>query len=521
MREGAEAVSPPGQSKPRDPLGTSMKRHNDPLGLMLSGWGDAARSIGAGGLPVFAKPKIAGPLLLAPAAALGLGEAGCAWALTSMVAAPTLWAIAHPASFHANVPSALSAYWRRKTVYERDWQRVMTFHGLMKRDGTEVQVPKIKRVARSEFFDHVTIELLPGQSLLQYADTGSVLARSFKTRVCRVHEVEKKPNRLRLDFQRKDALEPVVDPAPLPIDEPVNLEAIPVGLTEYGTPWELRLLGTHILVGGSTGAGKSSVLWSIVRALGPAVRDGLVELWGIDPKDGQELIHGREMFTRYEGEQSDIPQMVQMLRELAAIMRERSGRLAHLKRRKHVATVDDPLIVCIIDELSDITTYGVSQGERKLRDEANGLLAQIARRARSVGITLLLFQQDPRKDGCPFRDQIPHGIGLRLGARFQVDAILGEGAFAHGADCLGIRGEPEPGQPIDGRGVAYVTRLGDPTPLRVRASLVTDEDIAAMAADYPAFDRENAPRPSVGVLSDAEVKALEQEFAVDNGLEDG
>src|SRR4030095_14488151 len=48
---------------------------------------------------------------------------------------------------------------------------------------------------------------------------------------------------------------------------------------EDGRRWTLPARGTHVLVAGATGAGKGSVLWSVIRGLGPWVRAGLVELW--------------------------------------------------------------------------------------------------------------------------------------------------------------------------------------------------------------------------------------------------
>ena len=72
-----------------------------------------------------------------------------------------------------------------------------------------------------------------------------------------------------------------------------------VGITERGDPWRLRLLGSHLLVAGATGAGKGSVLWSLLRGLGAAIRDGSVQVWAVDPKGGMELTPGSGMFTRF------------------------------------------------------------------------------------------------------------------------------------------------------------------------------------------------------------------------------
>src|SRR5690606_26246726 len=89
------------------------------------------------------------------------------------------------------------------------------------------------------------------------------------------------------------------------------------GRCEDGSPWRLRLLGTHVLIAGATGAGKGSVIWSTIRALLPLMRAGLVEVWAIDPKR-MELSFGRVLFERY-GRYSDDPKggMVDVLEDAA------------------------------------------------------------------------------------------------------------------------------------------------------------------------------------------------------------
>jgi DNA segregation ATPase FtsK/SpoIIIE, S-DNA-T family len=332
------------------------------------------------------------------------------------------------------------------------------------------------------------VQMLPGQERTMFSEQSGKLAATFGADACRVHKVARKRRgkgtRIRLDFQRRDALAEIVQPIPIPVDEPVDLEAIPVGLTEYGKPWLLALLGTHVLVGGATGSGKASVLWSMMRGIAPAVRDGTVDLWGFDAKNGMELEWGKPMFTRFWGKGTDVPDMATGLSELVEIMEERSDRLAGATR-KHEPTVSDPLIVCVIDEAADLTTWP----EKKVRDAVNSDISKILRRGRSVGITMALFMQDPRKEAIPFRSLIPNGIGLRMKDIYEIDAILGPGAYKAGADCTDIPGAAGTDQPVDGRGVAYMTRLGETTPLRVRASFVTDEDIGEMALEYPAFQR--------------------------------
>jgi DNA segregation ATPase FtsK/SpoIIIE, S-DNA-T family len=53
-----------------------------------------------------------------------------------------------------------------------------------------------------------------------------------------------------------------------------------------------------VLVAGATDAGKSSVAWSLLWALALGVRVGLVQVVGIDPKDGMELGRAPRAFHR-------------------------------------------------------------------------------------------------------------------------------------------------------------------------------------------------------------------------------
>ena len=56
--------------------------------------------------------------------------------------------------------------------------------------------------------------------------------------------------------------------------------------------------GGHTLVAGASGAGKNSAMWCPLISIAPAIRDGLVQVSGIDPK-GMELAYGRRIFARY------------------------------------------------------------------------------------------------------------------------------------------------------------------------------------------------------------------------------
>ncbi|KEZ37075.1 hypothetical protein CEDDRAFT_01602 [Frankia sp. CeD] len=84
--------------------------------------------------------------------------------------------------------------------------------------------------------------------------------------------------------------------------------------------------------------------------------------------------------------------------------------------------------------------------------------------------------QDPRKEVLPLRDLFPVRIALRMTEADQADMVLGNGAHDRGARCERIpRALP---------GVGYVLVDGDPTPVRVRAGWLADDDIRTMAAHH-------------------------------------
>jgi S-DNA-T family DNA segregation ATPase FtsK/SpoIIIE len=107
-----------------------------------------------------------------------------------------------------------------------------------------------------------------------------------------------------------------------------NLAALPLGYTESGTPWLLRLLGTHVLIAGATGSGKGSVIWSAVRAMLPAIAGGWVQVWALDPKR-MELSFGRALFARYADQAAA---MVGLLEEAVTVMQDRAAQFGGVTR---------------------------------------------------------------------------------------------------------------------------------------------------------------------------------------------
>jgi S-DNA-T family DNA segregation ATPase FtsK/SpoIIIE len=424
---------------------------------------NACRLLGRLILWVTRHPGTAGVLVLVLLLWLWLGLLGLGAVLVCATASLAGWRWLHPATFRRVVVSR----WRGVWVYRRCWQPAMHTCGLsVDLDGREY-LPRVRRVVAGECVDQVTVDLLSGQSPEQFETTVSQLAHTFAASRCRV--VVEKPGRIRLEFTHRDPLTDTVTPL-APADDP-DLARLPVGRREDGGAWLLRLLGTHLLVAGATGAGKGSVIWSLIRALGSAIRDRSVQVWAIDPKGGMELTPGQELFTRFA--YADTESMVALLEDAVVVMRERAERLRCAGLRSHTPSPHDPVIAVVVDEMAALTAYC---GDRDLKKRAEAALQLLLSQGRAPGVLVVAAVQDPGKDVIGFRDLFPSRIALRLLEDVQVDMVLGRSARQRGAECDRI--------PASLPGVGYVVLEGVREPVRVRAAYVSDADLAAMVQDY-------------------------------------
>ena len=190
--------------------------------------------------------------------------------------------------------------------------------------------------------DQVTVRMLPGQRVQDWVDVADRLAQTFGAIDCRVRTYPN-PQRVQLWFLVRDPLAQVVAPFEPGPRRPGGC-GIPVAVAEDGTVWRLKLVGSHVLLVGRTGAGKSAVLWAIIFGLAPLVRAGLVKLWVIDPKGGMELAVGRPLFDRFAYGDANQPAATktaspQLLEDAVAVMRRRADRLRG-HTRLHTPTVE-------------------------------------------------------------------------------------------------------------------------------------------------------------------------------------
>ncbi|WP_083889554.1 FtsK/SpoIIIE domain-containing protein [Nocardia pneumoniae] len=328
--------------------------------------------------------------------------------------------------------------------------------------------PNIVSAAYTEFGMSVDVQMLGGQSLKDWNndDTRDALAHYFG--VPQVTVTSPDPAFVRLDLRVFDTLaDTVVVPGPAGV---VDLEAVPVGVTEDFDTWRVRVLYGHILIAGATGSGKGSVLWSIIAALGPAIKAGLVDLYLADPKGGAEFGKGEgRLFVRFTTDNATI---LEMLNEAVELMRERLARMRSAGLRKIVPSPDEPLILIIIDEAASLSSYASREEQQEFRRLTGLLLSQ----GRAAAVSVIAALQDPSKETMPNRQLFPVRVGLRLDEPTQSGMVHGQGARDRGARCDEISDETP--------GVGYVGEDGSSEFVRVRAYFVSDDDIDAIVDAY-------------------------------------
>jgi S-DNA-T family DNA segregation ATPase FtsK/SpoIIIE len=435
---------------------------------------------------------------LSVAPALVLWAAGLPWlalvAALLAIAAHGAWFWYAAESFDRRILSPLRRWWRRRRYVLR-WTNLMVSAGLtvVNRKREEL-APKLVRIRQGRFADVLRVKLPDGITAAMFAEKLPEITEALRARECRITAPPRRRlpqwirSRMSDEFMRRDSrpgtvflrmaygdplVRVVTAPPTSPADE-VDLSAVRLGLRDDGKAWTVSLLGTHILLAGATGSGKGSVLWSLIAAIGPAIRSGMVQVVGLDPKGGMELGFGRELFRKLitmsgpEAEQD----AVLFLEELAA----EADRRAHMLAGRHrllQPSPELPFLLVVIDELASVSVF---ISDSRLQKRADAALGRLLTKGRAPGMCVVGALQDPRKEVVRWRDLFPTRIALRLVEEGQVDLLLGPGARKRGARCDELS-EASPG-------VGYVVEDGSKTVTRVRAAYLTDDDIRRVAQTY-------------------------------------
>jgi DNA segregation ATPase FtsK/SpoIIIE, S-DNA-T family len=441
-----------------DRLADAVNRRQ-PMWLLLARW--LVRRLARGLVWALTHPRTSITCALLLAWRRWAEVSGWGWPLAVLCGA--LGGLAALAYLSLPARRRIHGLWRRLWIYRREWQPAMVGAGLI----YGRRLPHLGAVTSGGGVDRVRVRILPGQIIGEWNDAAEQLARTFG-----VLSVRARP----LDTGRSVELvclsrDPLAAPVPVPKpDTPPNLAAVPVGIREDGRPLTLPLLGSHLLVAGETGAGKGSVLWSLICGIAPAVSSGLARLWVIDPKGGMELTAGAPLFDRFA--HGSLPEYVTLLEEAVAGMRSRAARLRGVTRKLE-PTPEEPLVVIVVDELASLTAY---VEDPVLRRRAAAALSLLLSQGRAPGVCVVAATQDARKEVVGMRDLFPVRVALRTAEPAQADLILGRGARDRGALTEAI--------PDSSPGIGYVVVEDTPEPVRVRFGYADDAQLAVVAQTF-------------------------------------
>ncbi|HVM15870.1 MAG TPA: FtsK/SpoIIIE domain-containing protein [Egibacteraceae bacterium] len=402
----------------------------------------------------------------------------------------------------------------------RRWPRVAQHLGLVLVDRTAVTaaagnapapkpryvVPRM-RVTPDSYGVVCTARTVAGVGLPEWQKAARHLADDW--RATRVAVTQVKPGKVRIRAVRVDPLAFPTSYAPDPttLTAPKTLDALPVGLDEYGEPVDLRLSNVAgICICGLPGYGKTSFINNLLVRLAP---HPAVQFVGFDGKsdDPTQGDYGDmlDRFTLLVGD--DLEQANKVLAELVEFRRARAASIRTLLGRKNAwhgqFTPDWPLVLVLVDEAHTYFAQVKDGGDKALKAR-NALAAQNAqyvedliKKGRSVGILTVLATQKGTGDAIPTQIRDVCSVSLAFACRTIEAAVA-----ALGED---IRQYPE-ANPVQLRdpvyvGVATMAVEGRPGFTRVRMPYVPDETAAAVAQHHRDLVATRGQLPAASLLS--------------------
>lgn len=194
------------------------------------------------------------------------------------------------------------------------------------------------------------------------------------------------------------------------------------GVDAMGNPYAFDLAATpHLLVGGTTGSGKSVCLHALILSLMARLPPSALKLALIDPKQVEYAVY-RDSTYLYRGEIATNPTTAKdMLDELVVEMETRyqvfdKAGVGNIKEA-HKKHLDMPFIVLFIEELADLIMANAGHED---------LIIRLAQKARAAGIHLVLATQRPEAKTFSglIRSNIPARIALTVQKSSESTIIL-------------------------------------------------------------------------------------------------
>lgn len=239
-------------------------------------------------------------------------------------------------------------------------------------------------------------------------------------------------------------------------------QPVPFGVDQRGRPVRLPMAETNTLVGSLPGAGKTAAVRSVLAGV---VQDPTVELRLWELKGSGDLESFQRIAHTYGSGVDDetIGNCAADLRWVMGEVARRAEVLKELRRRNRDLVPDSKItrelasrrglglhpIVFVVDECQELFTHAEDGKPAGVWSE------RVIKRARALGIHLMLATQRPDKDS------LPTGVSANVGTRFclrvmgqvENDMVLGTSSYKNGIRSTMFR-------PSD-RGIGYLVGASD------------------------------------------------------------
>jgi hypothetical protein len=223
---------------------------------------------------------------------------------------------------------------------------------------------------------------------------------------------------------------------------PEQALACPIGINQSGNPVEINFSSSnspHLLIGGTTGSGKSEALNTILYGLTKYYTEEELRLLLIDPK-GTELDQFGSL-PHLEGliglDDEDAREMLdravqQMQWRYERLKSERTRSISEFNQKVTPAQ-RIPWWVIVLDEYADLT----SDPDSKKAIEAS--LKRLAQKSRAAGIHVIIATQRPSAEviSTNLRSNLPAQLALRVKSGTESRVIMDE----QGAETLNGKGD--------------------------------------------------------------------------------
>ncbi len=217
---------------------------------------------------------------------------------------------------------------------------------------------------------------------------------------------------------------------------------VPLGEDRFGDVITINFSSSnspHLLIGGTTGSGKSEALNTILYGMVEHYSSNELQLLLVDPK-GTEL----NIFEKYSHLKGDIgwddSDALQLLTMAVEEMQDRYQKLKAAKVKSladfNAQTTDDhklPWWVIVLDEYADLTS------DKEMKKQIEAELKRLAQKARAAGIHIVIATQKPSGDviSTNLRSNLPAQLALRVKNSTESRVILDDA----GAEVLNGMGD--------------------------------------------------------------------------------